>query len=162
MKYLFALGIFLCLTHGVGIVKTQKKAIEPKKPALAKPITISCSRCGYNQYNRSNMVLASRHSDVSLGRLSLKEEKCLLKIVQRESGGRVYAKNKRSSAYGLGQILRSTHKGINKSLKVRGRCPIPYSTLCASCQLEATRVYIKNRYGLPSKALRFWNRHHYY
>lgn len=163
MKYLFALGIFLCLTHGVGIVKTQKKAIEPKKPALAKPITISCSRCGYNQYNRSNMVLASRHSDGTLRRkLSKQDEICLIKIVKIESGGRVYAKNRNSSARGLGQLLKSTLRGVNKTVIKQNRRPIKYETYCASCQMEATKIYISNRYGTPTRALRFWRIHHWY
>lgn len=163
MKYLFALGIFLCLTHGVGIVKTQKKAIEPKKPALAKPIINSCARCGYNQHNRSNMILASRHSDGTLrNKLSYKDELCLMKIIKVESNYRVYAKNRRSSARGLGQLLKSTLRGVNKTIKKQNRCPIDYQSLCPSCQMEATKIYIKSRYGTPTRAWRFWRQKHWY
>lgn len=164
MKYLYALGIFLCLAHGVGNVKTNKNITKQSVPKLEKPTkSVRCSRCGFDLYNRSNMILASRHSDGALRhQLSKQDELCLMKIIKVESNYRVYAKNRRSSARGLGQLLKSTLHGVNKTIKKQNRCPIDYQSLCPSCQMEATKIYIKSRYGTPTRAWRFWRQRHWY
>lgn len=62
----------------------------------------------------------------------------------KESGWRNNAQNPTSTAYGIGQFLDSTWKGVGGSKTSDPRQQVQYMA-----------QYIKNRYGSPSKALAF-------
>lgn len=78
----------------------------------------------------------------------------LQRLVGNESGLNPIAQNPTSSAFGLFQFLDSTWKlvGCNK-------------TADPAEQSRCGMLYIKQTYGSPSAALRFWNAqypHHWY
>jgi hypothetical protein len=155
---LISIGVVTQLLAPVPKLSTTIPQLKPK-PVYGTRI-FNCKRCGYDVTRRSNLVLASRHTYSP--RMSRRDELALMKIIKRESGGRVEARNKRSSAFGVGQLLKSTYRGVNKQLVKQKKPPIRYGSLCPSCQVEATKVYIKSRYGTPSKAYQFWLKHHWY
>lgn len=69
-------------------------------------------------------------------------------IIARESGFQPHAKNKNSTAYGLGQLIKANQKvdcGVN-----------------IDCQLDLTKTYIVNRYGSTSRALSFHDKNNWY
>ena len=77
----------------------------------------------------------------------------LRKIVYREGGGvpSRHARNKRSTAYGLGQFLNSTWKSVGIK-----------RTDCGTCQVEAMVLYCRGRYGSVAKAWAAWQKRRYY
>lgn len=160
MKLAIVGCVFLSLL--VSVYKPTSKVVKPPtKPTVKVTVnattkkvivkTATCKRCKY-PISRDNVVLASRHSDDRLGRMSPGDLRALKTLVHYESGGYKLAKNPRSTAYGYGQLLRSTYRSVG----------VPYRTLCPACQMLAMRIYISNRYGTPARALRFWKRHHWY
>lgn len=72
-------------------------------------------------------------------------------IGMNESGWNNNAQNPTSTAYGIGQFLDSTWAGVGGSKTSDPRLQVQYMA-----------QYIKNRYGSPSRALAFWNAHHWY
>lgn len=68
-------------------------------------------------------------------------------ILQRESGFNTYAKNPKSSAFGLGQLILSNRKKYLGS---------DYATTDARKQLQAFRMYVHDRYGTADNAVKFW------
>lgn len=72
------------------------------------------------------------------------EVEAMNKLVMKESGFNNNAQNKKSTAFGMAQFLDSTWQGtgIKKTSD-----PIQ--------QAEAMCIYIRNRYGSPSKTLQF-------
>ena len=75
-----------------------------------------------------------------------------VKIVQKESGWKVTAKNKKSGAYGLCQSLPAS-----KMAKYGSDYKTNYKT-----QLKWCINYVKQRYGNPTNALNFWNKHKWF
>jgi hypothetical protein len=69
----------------------------------------------------------------------------------KESGWNNNAQNPTSTAYGIGQFLDSTWKGVGGS-----------KTADPATQVQYMAQYIKNRYGSPSAALAFHNAHNWY
>jgi hypothetical protein len=69
----------------------------------------------------------------------------------KESGWRNTAQNPTSTAYGIGQFLNSTWKGVGIA-----------KTSDPATQVEAMARYIKNRYGSPSRALAFHLKNNWY
>lgn len=69
----------------------------------------------------------------------------------KESGWRNTAQNPTSTAYGIGQFLNSTWKGVGMA-----------KTSDPALQVEAMARYIRNRYGSPSKALAFHYKNNWY
>jgi hypothetical protein len=69
----------------------------------------------------------------------------------KESGWNNNAQNPTSTAYGIGQFLDSTWKGVGGSKTSDPRLQVQYMA-----------QYIKNRYGSPSRALAFHNAHNWY
>lgn len=69
----------------------------------------------------------------------------------KESGWNNNAQNPTSTAYGIGQFLDSTWKGVGGSKTNDPRLQVQYMA-----------QYIKNRYGSPSKALAFHLAHNWY
>ena len=135
-------------------ITTAYHTIQPLPPKQIIPVVARCTRCQYPLTNktRENITLASRHIESRLGRLSQQDNNKLLRIIYLESKGNILAKNPKSTAYGLGQLLRSTYHSVH----------VPYKTTCTACQLEAMRVYIHSRYGTPKRAYIFWLEHHWY
>ena len=74
-------------------------------------------------------------------------------IVLRESGNAPsrHKQNRTSTAYGYGQFLNQTWKGVGIK-----------KTDCGVCQIEAMIYYCRYRYGSPAKALASWNRKKWY
>ena len=68
-------------------------------------------------------------------------------IVQRESGWNPNAANPNSSARGLFQKMTSLHGAIEPTIEGQAQWGLDY---------------IAGRYGTPSAALSFWNKHHWY
>jgi hypothetical protein len=75
-------------------------------------------------------------------------------IIMRESGGRPTAKNPRSTAFGLGQLL------IGNRIRYLGSGNA-WSTDCG-LQYKAFMMYVNERYGGLGNALAFWNSHGWY
>lgn len=69
----------------------------------------------------------------------------------KESGWNSNAQNPTSTAYGIGQFLDSTWKGVGGSKTSDPRQQVQYMA-----------QYIKNRYGSPSRALAFHIAHNWY
>lgn len=73
-------------------------------------------------------------------------------IVKRESSFNPYAKNKKSGATGLCQSLPA------RKMASHGKDYLTnYKTQARWC-----RDYIKNRYGTPQQAWKFWQSHHWF
>jgi hypothetical protein len=114
----------------------------------------TCGKCGHTyekshpltdqQLTRALRVAADRNKQ-TLSRSALHASK---RIAWRESSNRPYAKNPKSSAYGLYQFLNATWKdyGVQK-------------TGCPACQSRAFLIYVKDRYGTPERALAFHRKH---
>lgn len=77
-------------------------------------------------------------------------------LIQQESEGKVWADNPKSSAFGVGQLLKSNRKTYGQKL---GFDP---DTIDYNEQLQMMREYIKDRYGTPQKAMEFHKIHGYY
>lgn len=77
-------------------------------------------------------------------------------IMQKESSGRVSAKNPKSSAFGLGQLIRSNREAYAKKLGVDP------DTQNFSHQLAMMKMYVAERYKTPQAARRFWEQHGWY
>lgn len=74
-------------------------------------------------------------------------------IIMKESGGRTTAKNPKSTAFGLGQLLLANRK------KYLGA---DYNTTDYNKQLQAFRAYVRDRYGTAERAVDFWKRNRWY
>ena len=72
-------------------------------------------------------------------------------LIQRESKWIPTAQNPKSTAYGLGQFLNSTWKSVGC---VKTSDPV--------IQLDCTADYVAQRYGSPSKALKFHKTNNWY
>jgi membrane-bound lytic murein transglycosylase MltF len=83
--------------------------------------------------------------------VSVKEYVALHELIMRESSWNPDARNRKSTAYGLGQLLDQTWDlvGIEKSDDFR-------------IQLIAAHKYVMQRYGSWQKALEFHKRNGYY
>lgn len=81
-----------------------------------------------------------------------REWDALRELIQRESGWNPYARNPRSTAFGLFQFLKATARNYG----------IPWGTTNYKVQTDAGLRYIRDRYGTPSKALAFWLRNRWY
>jgi hypothetical protein len=80
----------------------------------------------------------------------------LSELVRLESGYKYYAKNPDSSAYGYGQFLTGTRNEYEKKTGLDYSDPVN--------QLIMMAQYVKDRYGTPANALKFWHSHnpHWY
>lgn len=78
----------------------------------------------------------------------------VMELVGRESSWNPNAKNPKSSARGYGQLLKSTRKQYERKYGIKYDTPLN--------QLILTIHYIKDCYGNPINALRFWDKYNYY
>lgn len=77
-------------------------------------------------------------------------------IIQRESEGNPNAKNPNSSAFGLGQLIKSNREAYAERF---GFSP---DTVNPQEQLKMMDAYVKERYGSYAEARKFWEQHHWY
>lgn len=77
-------------------------------------------------------------------------------IISKESGGKTSAKNPRSSAFGLGQLIAANRRAYGQRL---GFNP---DTTDFNQQLAMMREYIRERYGNARAARQFWERKGWY
>lgn len=75
----------------------------------------------------------------------------LRELIMRESSGKVTADNPKSSAFGLGQLIKSNRILYAGKLGISNP-----DTTDPQEQLAMMMAYIKDRYGTPEKALAFW------
>ncbi|MBI5549592.1 MAG: peptidoglycan-binding protein [Deltaproteobacteria bacterium] len=78
----------------------------------------------------------------------------LMKLVEKESGFDPSARNKRSTAQGLFQMLKGTYKGVGMADS--------WGTQDPYTQAVAGFSYIKERYKTPERAYAFHKSHGYY
>lgn len=77
-------------------------------------------------------------------------------LISKESGGRTDAKNPTSSAFGLGQLIKSNRVAYAK------RFGFDPDTTDYNQQLQMMKAYISDRYGSPRKAKEWWERKNWY
>lgn len=77
-------------------------------------------------------------------------------IIKHESGGKTSAKNKSSSAFGLGQLL------IGNRKKYGAMFGFDPNTTDYNQQLKMMQQYITDRYKTPEAAQAFWQQHGWY
>ena len=139
-----------------------KKILAPLIAILicSNAIAATCKRCHYTftgtkfpAYSKPLLDALTFTTKRLKIKLSKNEVSALQKILKREnSSGSLHAKNPKSSAFGLPQVLRGTYRGVG----------VPYGIICPSCQLEVMLKYVGNRYGTFHQASRHWDRHRYY
>jgi hypothetical protein len=123
------------------VVKKKKKVVKKKKDTTTKKIS----------YNKDSLKSYAHDLVISYG-WTEKDYNALVKIINHESGWRVTAENKKSKAYGLCQALpASKMKSAGSDYRTNGKT-----------QLKWCMNYIKSRYGSPSSAWAFWQKHHWY
>lgn len=77
-------------------------------------------------------------------------------IIGKESGGRTNAKNPKSTAFGLGQLIEANRRKYAKELGVD-----PWTT-DYNAQSRMMDMYVKERYGSYSQAKAFWEKNGWY
>jgi len=77
-------------------------------------------------------------------------------IIGKESSGRTNAKNPRSSAFGLGQLILANRK------KYAAKLGVSPNTTDYEAQKAMFRMYVKERYGTADNARAFWQKHGWY
>lgn len=77
-------------------------------------------------------------------------------IIDGESGGRVDAKNPKSSAFGIGQMIIANRKAYGQRLGFDPNTTNPQQ------QIAMMMEYIKDRYGTPEAAAAFKRKHGWY
>lgn len=106
-----------------------------------------CNRCHNNpamDWQKAIPIAAKR------AKLPIEQE-AMKGLILREHGWDTpsrFAQNRNSTAYGLGQFLNGTWKGVGIK-----------KTSCAVCQIEGIYYYCKNRkeYGSVSRAVAKWD-----
>lgn len=78
-------------------------------------------------------------------------------IIGKESGGRTNAKNPKSSAFGVGQLLIGNRQKFAKQLGIKD----PNTTDPHEQEMMMDQ-YVKERYGDYKKAASFWKTHGWY
>lgn len=138
--------------------------IGTKRGGVSSSSTGTGSAGAYNNYYKASSdaksnfkAYANAYSSVSkaLKQLGLSEEwlQPTLELVARESSFNPSAKNSKSTASGLFQFLDATRKNYGGSSVDWSD---PYQQALAGLQ------YIKDRYGDPVSALKFWDEKGYY
>ena len=117
-----------------------------------------CDRCGHvflahtQPLDRPAIVEATRTAyHRRCVNLTDSDRRAFVRIVRKESSFDPNMENPTSTSSTLNGFLDSTWQstGIDK-------------TDCIVCQLEAMSIYIENRYGSPSRALRFHDKNGWY
>lgn len=77
-------------------------------------------------------------------------------VIEHESKGKTTAKNPKSTAFGIGQIIKSNRE---RFALVLGVSP---DTTNYEDQLKMTKMYMRTRYGSAVKAKEHWEKHKSY
>lgn len=96
-------------------------------------------------------------SSVLAGEGGSAEEQALRWLIQKESSGKTTAKNPKSSAFGLGQLIKANRKAYAQRLGIKNPDTTDYDE-----QLAMMKAYIKERYGDAVRAKQFWERNQWY
>lgn len=121
----------------VGISPTPAVAQEPKQKLIGEVVPLTLAQLQYK-----GKVIAKRKA-IEQG-WNHKEWLALLELWDRESRWNPHSKNRRSSAYGIPQLLK-----------------LPIGTPMET-QISRGIKYIIHRYKKPSRALAFHDRHNWY
>lgn len=133
----------------------EKRVFNPKTGKVETiPPKGSASRAG----TRGGRTNALRERNRAIGQEKAatygwtdSEWEALDDLMMKESGWNHNAQNPTSTAYGIGQFLNSTWKGVGIK-----------KTSDPTLQIDAMLKYIRNRYGSPSEALRFHRAKNWY
>lgn len=119
--------------------KTTKKKSTKKKSKRCYSLNVKGSKSEIKEYARQQVI----------ARWGEGEWNAFDNIVQRESGWNANSVNRSSCACGLFQLYPCSKGGASyrKSYQV---------------QVQKGIDYISYRYGTPSKAWKFWQKHHWY
>jgi len=141
MELKFILGM-LIVTIGFVLMLPEDKPLESNDNALKGYVSAPVK----NLHREPTSARSYARSMVSV-----KEYKALEELIMLESSWNPNAQNKKSTAYGLGQLLDQTWKqvGVEKSSDYR-------------IQLIAAHKYVFERYGSWQKALEFRKQNGYY
>lgn len=140
------------------VKKTKKKLVKKAKKKVVKKKTIKKKTKKKNTKKivrvRYNVGEIQHYMNVLNAEYGWTNDDYVawLMIVKRESSFNPYAVNKKSKATGLCQALPARKMATHGSDYLSN-----YKT-----QLMWCRDYIKNRYGTPSKAWKFWQKHHWF
>ena len=144
LEFKFVLGM-LIMTIGFALMLPTKNVVQDKTNVVQNKTHIKGSRTAG--------VTTEQHTPESYAQqmVSEQEYEALFELIMLESSWRPDAKNPKSSAYGLGQLLDQTWDlvGIEKSSNFK-------------IQLIATHKYVMDRYGSWQKALEFRKANGYY
>lgn len=102
----------------------------------------------YRSY-KQNLIQA-----VNSGKVKGSEAVALTELIGRESSWTSTADNKKSTAWGYGQFLKSTRQQYEKKMGMSYNNPVN--------QIIMTRQYAIDRYGSVEKALKHWDKHKWY
>lgn len=144
LEFKFVLGM-LIMTIGFALMLPTKNVVQDDTNVVQNKTHIKGSRTAG--------VTIKQHTPEEYAQLMVSEAEyeALFELIMLESSWRPDAKNPKSSAYGLGQLLDQTWDlvGIEKSSNFK-------------IQLIATHKYVMDRYGSWAKALEFRKTNGYY
>ena len=145
LEFKFVLGM-LIMTIGFALMLPSKSVVQDETNVVQ-------DRKIYNPPIKTAGVTIKQHTPEEYAQLMVSEAEyeALFELIMLESSWRPDAKNPKSSAYGLGQLLDQTWDlvGIEKSSNFK-------------IQLIATHKYVMERYGSWQKALEFRKTNGYY
>ena len=144
LEFKFVLGM-LIMTIGFALMLPPKNVVQDEtnvvqdKKIYNSPISRQQQRVEHTPESYAQQMVSDQ------------EYEALFELIMLESSWRPDAKNPKSSAYGLGQLLDQTWDlvGIEKSSNFK-------------IQLIATHKYVMDRYGSWQKALEFKKANGYY
>jgi len=144
LEFKFVLGM-LIMTIGFALMLPSKNVVQDETNVVQ-------NKKVYSPINTTGVTI-KQHTPEEYAQLMVSEQEyeALFELIMLESSWRPDAKNPKSSAYGLGQLLDQTWDlvGIEKSSNFK-------------IQLIATHKYVMERYGSWQKALEFRKANGYY
>lgn len=144
LEFKFVLGM-LIMTIGFALMIPTKSVVQDETNVVQ-------NKKVYSPINTAGVTI-KQHTPEEYAQLMVSEAEyeALFELIMLESSWRPDAKNPKSSAYGLGQLLDQTWDlvGIEKSSNFK-------------VQLIATHKYVMERYGSWAKALEFRKANGYY
>jgi hypothetical protein len=102
-------------------------------------------------YEPRPLLMQINAKEVAKELLTREQYKCLTKLIGKESAWRAEAKNPKSSASGIGQLLNKTYQNLGMKKSDAG-----------VAQLLATLSYIHRRHLKPCSAYNFFLKNGYY
>jgi trimeric autotransporter adhesin len=77
-------------------------------------------------------------------------------IIQKESNGKVDAKNPTSTAFGVGQLIKANRDRFSAALECKA------DTTDKESQVKMMKMYIKTKHGSAVKAKAYWEKNNHY